>query len=124
MGLAQSADHEENTHVGCRIVDSDWGAGHSDVLLCAGSDINVIVSRAVMADVLQRFRQDCEHLCIERTGVLYAVSRIARSVGAINAYLGGVVGSVESDYIVVLASFAVCNELLSGSAGKFLICLY
>lgn len=79
MSLAQSADHQENAHVGCRIVDSDWGAGHSDVLLRAGSNIDVVVSRAVVTDVLERFRQDFEHLCIERTGVLCAVSRITRS---------------------------------------------
>lgn len=81
MSLAQSADHQENAHVGCRIVDGDWSAGHSDVLLRAGGNIDVVVSRAVVADVLERFRQDFEHLCVERTGVLCAVSRTIRDQG-------------------------------------------
>lgn len=81
MSLAQSADHQENAHVGCRIVDSDWSAGHSDVLLRAGGNVDVVVSRTVVTDVLERFRQDCEHLCIERTGVLNAVSKITPGAG-------------------------------------------
>jgi hypothetical protein len=36
-------------------------------------------------------------------------------------YLGGVVGSVESYHIVILASLAVRDKLLSGSAGEFLV---
>lgn len=79
MSLAQSADHQENSHVGCRIVDSNWGAGHSDVLLRAGGNIDVVVSCAVVADVLERLGQDFEHLCVEWTGVLCAVSRITRN---------------------------------------------
>lgn len=54
MSLAQSADHQENADIGCRIVDGDWGAGHSDVLLRAGGNIDVVVSCAVVADVLER----------------------------------------------------------------------
>jgi hypothetical protein len=36
-------------------------------------------------------------------------------------YLGGGVGPIERDYIIILASLAVCDELFSGSAGEFLI---
>lgn len=56
MSLAQSADHQENANIGCRIVHSDWGAGHSDVLLGAGGHVNVVVSCAVVTNVLEGFR--------------------------------------------------------------------
>ena len=41
--------------------------------------------------------------------------------GKADIYLGGAVGPVEDDYIVILASLAVCDELFSGSAGEFLV---
>ena len=56
MSLAQSADHQANANIGCRIVHSDWGAGHGDVLLGAGGHVNVVVSRAVVTNVLEGFR--------------------------------------------------------------------
>lgn len=36
-------------------------------------------------------------------------------------YLGGGVGPIERDHIIILASLAVCDELFSGSAGEFLV---
>jgi hypothetical protein len=74
MSLAQSTNHQEDSNVGCRIVDRNRGTGHGDASLRASGNIDVIVSRTIVADILQRLGENCDHLRIERTSVLEAVS--------------------------------------------------
>ena len=74
MGLAQSTNHQENSNISRRIVDCNGGTGHSDTPLRASRNIDVIVSRTVVADILQRLWENSDQLRIEGTGVLEAVS--------------------------------------------------
>lgn len=71
ISLAQSADHQEDPHIGGSIVDRDGGAGNRNIPLRAGRDIDIVVSSSVVANVLQRLGQHGEHLRVKRTGVLF-----------------------------------------------------
>lgn len=75
IGLAQSADHQEDAHIGGGIVDSNGGARDRNVLLGASRHIDIVVSRSVMTDVPQGLRQYGEQLGIEGTGVLAHVKQ-------------------------------------------------
>lgn len=70
IGLAQSADHQEDAHVGSGIVDGNGSARNCNVLLGTSCHIDIVVSRSVMTDVPERLGEFGEQLGIERTGVL------------------------------------------------------
>jgi hypothetical protein len=74
MSLAQSTDHQEDANIGCRVVDRNWSTRHRDASLRASGNIDVIVSRTIVADILQRLWENCDHLRIEGTSVLECVS--------------------------------------------------
>lgn len=89
MSLAQSTDHQENTNIGCRIVHRNGGAGHGNVSLRASCDIDIVVTRAVVTNILQRLGEKRNQFRIERTGVL---SREYTSLALqLESYLGRIV---------------------------------
>lgn len=53
MSLTQSTDHQEYAHISGCIVDRNRGARHSNVSLRTGRDIDVIVSRAIVTNILE-----------------------------------------------------------------------
>jgi len=51
ISLAQSADHQEDAHIGSSIVDRDGGTGYRNVSLRASRDIDIVVSSSIVTNV-------------------------------------------------------------------------
>lgn len=100
LDVAERAKHEPNGHVGRCIVDCYRRARHRNASLCACADIDVVVSRAVVADVLEALGQRIEQLGIEVSG---------------NGI--GVVTPVEGVDSIKFAALALGNEVFAVAIG-------
>lgn len=70
IGLAQSADHQKNAHIGSSIVDSNRCARDRNVPLRAGGHVDIVVSGSIVTDVPQGLGQHGEQFGIEGAGEL------------------------------------------------------
>lgn len=89
VGLSQRPDHQEDAHVGRRVVNGDGRAGHEDPWNCeymlpahqqrkmreptslrTPRDINVVVPSAIVADIFHGLGQSREKLCVKGAGEL------------------------------------------------------
>lgn len=70
IGLAQSADHQKDAHIGSSIVDSHRRARNRNILLRAGGHVDIVVSRSIVTDVPQGLGQHGEQFGVEGAGEL------------------------------------------------------